>query len=226
MKENKLGNSIALGFWAKHVESVDALYEAYVESSIFEEAIRNLPPSLSKLCSDEKIRDQLINIFDAAEKDCDPLLESTISRVQSVFSGNLRLKFESKRIVDWSKSLNVRLKRDRSDNRIVIGCSIWTAATLGMTMYLTMWTKGGKAAAERNANIILDCCGSKPLKGSEDKNELDWDNGVIILSRVALADFIREKSEFEVDLDEASSGLIKQLHDKLPIALVHILEAQ
>jgi len=41
-----------------------------------------------------------------------------------------------------------------------------------------------------------------------------------------LADFIREKSEFEVDLDEASSGLIKQLHDKLPIALVHILEAQ
>lgn len=225
MKANKLGQSIALGFWSRHVESVDALYEVYAESDVFEVAIKGLPSSLSEICSDEKTRAQLINIFDTAENDCDHFLRSATAQVQAVFSGNNRLKFESKRIVGWKKNFNVKLKRDRSDKPIEIGCYFWTAATLGMTLYLTLWTKGGKAAAERNANIILENCGRKPMKGSDDKNDFDWDNGVIILGKVPLIDHISEQSPFSLDLDGVSDSLMKQLPEKLPDALVRILEA-
>jgi hypothetical protein len=182
--------SPALGFWVRHQDAMLAFeYESDDDDPI--------PDELQKLFEVERYRELLDRILQVSGEEGNALVHAVVNVTATAWAAHPKLVIERKRKASaWSEKFFVRRKRARSKDAIEIGFYLETNAHLGITLYTYLWTKGGKAAAEFNAQCIRDFSKVNVLKGSDDKTRY-WSNGVLLLARIPLRDFMSASGELE-----------------------------
>ncbi|MUV13350.1 hypothetical protein [Noviluteimonas gilva] len=182
--------SPALGFWVKHQDAMLAFeYESDDDDPISDE--------LQKLFEVQRYRELLDRILEVSGEEGNALVHAIANVTAGAWARHPKLVIERKRkATAWAEKFFVRRERARSGDSIEVGFYLETNAQLGITLYTYLWTKGGKAAAEFNAQCIRDFSKGNVLKGADDKTRY-WSNGVLLLARVPLRDFMSAAGELE-----------------------------
>jgi len=194
--------SLALGFWVKHQDAMEAfVYEGDEDESV--------PSELQGIFDDDRYRALLDRIEEVSSGEGDTLVHAVANHTAQAWAKHPSLIIERRRKAHgWCEKFFVRRKRARRGGPIEVGFYLETNAKLGMTFYTFLWTKGGKAAAEFNAQCIREFSRANVLKGSDDTTRY-WSNGVILLARVPLGGFMTGdeldcKQLFEQTTDQIS----------------------
>lgn len=189
MVEEIPSHSAALGFWVKHQDAM----EAYVYDSDGD----SVPAELKETFEDERFRSLLNLIEEASDSDANALVHAIANATAQEWSKHPSVVIDRKRKAsEWSEKFHLRRKRSRSGNFIEVGFYMETNPHLGPTLYVFLWTKGGKAAAESNAQCIRDVAKHHVLKGADDRTRY-WANGIILLARIPLTGFMSPEEAFE-----------------------------
>ena len=195
--------SPSLGFWVKH----QAAMEAFEFESDNEEPI---PRELQEIFESEKYGPLLERIHDAFVDEGDALVHAIANAAAAAWAKHPELVVERKRRAhDWMEKMHVRRKWARGNNSLIIGFRLETNTVLGPVFYCSLWSKGGKAAAESNVQRIREKSGQNVMKGSEDGSRF-WNNGVILLARIPLSKFLVEDDlQANMFFDYASSQIAR-----------------
>lgn len=207
--------SAALAFWVKHQDAMQAFDEGDEENPA--------PPELQEIFDDEKYRPLLECIYNASIDDGNAVVHAIASKTAEAWVKHSSLVIERKRKASgWTEKFFVRRKRSRGGDKAEVGFYLEENPVLGVTLYAFLWTKGGKAAAEFNARCIREVSNNSVLKGTDDKTRY-WSNGVVLLARLPLADFVSD-DELEVPrfVDQAAAQIGRCTGD----AVAKILESR
>jgi hypothetical protein len=183
--------SQALGFWVKHQDAMLAFeYEGDDDDS-------PVPAELQTIF--DSYRELLDRIFEVGGDEGNGLVHATANATADAWSSHPNLVIERKRKAsEWIETFLVRRKRARNGESMEVGVRLESNAQLGMTLYAYLWTKGGKAAAEFNSQCIREFSQHNVMKGADDATRY-WANGVLLLARVRLDQFMTDDGNLETE---------------------------
>ena len=180
--------SQALGFWVKHQDAMVAFeYEGDEDSPV--------PDELQAIFDSH--RELLDRIYDVGSDEGNGLVHALANATAEAWSGHPKLVIQRKhKSSAWIETILVRRKRGRES--MEIGFRLESNAQLGMTLYAYLWTKGGKAAAEFNAQCIREFSQHNVMKGADDATRY-WANGVLLLACIRLDRFMTDDGKLETE---------------------------
>ena len=186
MTNDVVERSLALGFWVKHQDAMEA----------FEYEDDEVPPDeLREIFQEPDSRRILNEVLNAATDEGNELVHALVNAIEQAWGKNPRLSIDRKRkSTTWSEKLHVRRKRARRGRIVELGVSIQAEPENSLHLWCYLWTKGGKNAAISNTR-----CAEKHYQlatGLPGSNlELPqvpsyWSGGTVLLAKMDLADYL------------------------------------
>lgn len=198
IKNAQLGKSEALGFWAKHPEVMDAIYESGDDDYLAkdEDLTATLPADLSKLAiSNRNLLVQIIQQAEGSAAKLDKALKSSLAASLGKVGNCLPTRYAA-----WGDSVRVEHLDGRTARHLRPMEFGWGYPTEDNKLWLDcwMWVPGGRIAERRTFEFLyreLEQYRMLQLRAAE--RLIDYRSGAIRLAAMP----IESDEAFGVDLD-------------------------
>jgi len=208
IKNTQLGKSEALGFWAKHPEVMDAIYESSDDDYMGkdEDLNKNFPSELSGLAINN--RDLLVLIIEQAEASVarlDKALKSSLSASLKPFGTCLLTRHS-----EWGDKVRMKHSDGRRARRLHPMEFGWGYPTEGNKLRLDcwIWVPGGRTAERRVFDYLCGEIGNTHPKLCAAARLTNYRSGTIRLATIP----IEGDESFGLDLDALAISAMKHFN--------------
>jgi hypothetical protein len=153
-----LGTSVALGFWTTHAPAMDALHKLYCSGDGDVEPVEGVDRDIAALWGGERQGD-IVAVIEHAEADSRRFLKAARSLAMAELGrvgSPLAMTIRGTRDPWTAVALMTPTPPHRHDEPFEISLSIESSPESEVTLYVSVWRKGGKRMGSAMAGILRD----------------------------------------------------------------------